>query len=213
MNEKARRTRPREHALRGSVGPAVRQRVVGVRHGAPHHARVAGRAHLVDHAHARVHRLHGQPPRRSRSTARTTCSAATTSTCGRARPASSRRRATASRRCCGCRRARTGRGRRASARARTPAASWNRATCSTGSSSKASTLFAAKPPRTAATRRANGRSSSRLSSLTRRIPAASLPRRAAASQSYPPPPSPDACAWRASYAFRYRRQTSHAYTR
>ena len=47
--------------------------------------------------------------------------------------------------CCACRRAgRTSRS-SSSARARTPAASWNRATCSTGLSSKASTLFAAKP--------------------------------------------------------------------
>ena len=68
------RTRTRKHALRRSVGPALRKRVVGLRHGAPHHARVAGRAHLVDHAHARIHRLQRQA-RRSRSAARTTCSA------------------------------------------------------------------------------------------------------------------------------------------
>ena len=59
--------------------------------------------------------------------------AAATSTCARARPASSRRRATASRRCCACPRARTTSRSSSSARARTPAASWSRGICSTGS--------------------------------------------------------------------------------
>ena len=90
------------------------------------------------------------------------------------------------------------RGRRASARARTPAASWNRATCSTGRRAKASTLFAAKPvtPRTAAVRRErrDAGAVSAVSSVrpTRYSPAASPPRRAAASRSYRPPPSPAA---------------------
>ena len=72
MNEKAAELGLREHALRGSVGSAVGERVVGLRHGAPHHARVAGRADLVDHAHLRIHGLQRQSAR-SRSTARTTC--------------------------------------------------------------------------------------------------------------------------------------------
>ena len=58
--------------------------------------------------------------------------AATTSTCARGRPVSSRRRATASRRCCGCRRAVSRSRSSCLARARTRAASWSRAICSTG---------------------------------------------------------------------------------
>ena len=57
------RARPAEHALRRSVGPAVGQRVVRVRHGAAHHARVGGRAHRVDHADAGIHRLQRQAAR------------------------------------------------------------------------------------------------------------------------------------------------------
>ena len=51
---------PPEHELRRSVGPAVGQRVVGVRHGAAHHARVGRRADCVGHADAGVHRAHRQ---------------------------------------------------------------------------------------------------------------------------------------------------------
>ena len=46
-----------------------------------------------------------RPTARSRSAARIICSAAPTSTCAPARPASSRSPATAWRRCCGCRKA------------------------------------------------------------------------------------------------------------
>ena len=52
MNEKARRAGLTSHALRGSVRAAVRQRVVGVRHGAAHRARLGRRAHRLDHAAA-----------------------------------------------------------------------------------------------------------------------------------------------------------------
>ena len=58
------RARARKHQLRGSVRPAVRQRLVGVRPGAAHHARVQRRAHRVGHADARVH-----GPNRQRQTA------------------------------------------------------------------------------------------------------------------------------------------------
>ena len=50
MNEKAAELGLDEHALRRSVGPAVGQRVVGLRHGAADRVRVERRAHRVDHA-------------------------------------------------------------------------------------------------------------------------------------------------------------------
>ena len=102
----------------------------------------------------RVHRLQRRQaadhvPQHEPSAAR-----AATSTCGRARPGSSRRPATAWRRCCACRRAAHRSRWSCSARARTPAASWKRATCSTGLPRRPSTLFAAKPvtPTAAVTR-------------------------------------------------------------
>ena len=133
MNEKAAELGLRDHALRGSVRPAVGERLVGLRHGAPHHARVAGRAHLVDHAHLRVHGLQrrkrpitfhstnhllrGARRRRARGEDRLHLE-------GRLLPGDA---------CCACRRAASKSRSSSSARARTPAGSWNRAICSTGS--------------------------------------------------------------------------------
>ena len=193
-----RRARAREHALRRSVGPAVGERLVRVRHGAPHHARVERRAHRVDHADARVHRVTPRTSRRSRSTAPTICSAAPTSTCAPARPASSRRRATAWRRCCGCRRA-----------ARKVAVVVLGARSNAGRfmetqnlfswlSTKATTLFAAAAARTPPSHTAQKKPELLTTCLlqpsrpflgsSRRSRAASRPRRAAAWRSNPPPP-------------------------
>ena len=52
MNEKAAELGLESTHYAGSVGPAVGERLVGVRHGAPHHARVGRRADRVDHADA-----------------------------------------------------------------------------------------------------------------------------------------------------------------
>ena len=192
MNEKAAELGLTKHALRRSVGPAVRQRVVGLRHGAADHARVERRAHLVDHADARVHRA---TPRgaRSPSAARTTCSAATDVDVragktgfiskvgllpGDAAAAAAERSA--------------GRGRRARRALERRAASWRRRTSSTGSPRRPPTLFATQTVVAATARLQSAeRLHDRLDAI-RRTPAASPPRRAAASRSCRPPPSPAA---------------------
>ena len=99
-----RRARPREHALRGSVRPAVRQRLVGLRHGAADRLCLGRRAHrrrscarpsytVHDRQAATItrqqHQSAGPQRRRRRASA--------------ARPASSAAPATAWRRCCACR--------------------------------------------------------------------------------------------------------------
>ena len=93
-----------EHALRGSVGPAVRQRLVGVRHGAADHAwrpnddrdRLASCARPSTPSAPPTTGAHDlpqhEPPARTRRRRRPR----------RARPGSSRRPAIAWRRCCGC---------------------------------------------------------------------------------------------------------------
>ena len=133
MNEKASELGLETHALRRSVRPAVgqRRRRPTTWRALITHA-VAGRAHLVDHAHQRVHGLRRRQAADHRSAAPTTCCAAATSTCGREDRVHHARPATAWRRCCACRRAPTASRWSCSARARTRAASWNRATCSTG---------------------------------------------------------------------------------
>ena len=93
--------------------------------------RVERRAHLDDHAEEPAHHPDAAAGP-SRSAARTTCSAAKASTCGRGRPGSSASRAIAWRRCCASRRPASRWPSSSSARARTPAASWKRRTCSTG---------------------------------------------------------------------------------
>ena len=56
MNEKAKELGLTNTQLRGSVGPARRQRVVGVRHGPADHLRLRRRAHRQRHAQAELHR-------------------------------------------------------------------------------------------------------------------------------------------------------------
>ena len=130
------RARAPEHALRRSVRPAVRQRVVGVRHGAPDHPasddeRIASimrtSSYTVYSERRDDHVPQHEPP----------AAAATTSTCARARPVSSRSPATAWRRCSGCRRAASRSRSSCSARGRTPAGSWRRRISSTGCAAKA----------------------------------------------------------------------------
>ena len=62
MNAKAAELGLAEHALRRSVRPAVRQRLVGLRHGAADRARLRRRAHRVDHADA-DYTVHSLKPR------------------------------------------------------------------------------------------------------------------------------------------------------
>ena len=131
MNEKAAELGLQSHALRGSVGPALRQRLVGLRHGAADHPRV-GDERIGSIMRTPAYTVQTDDSARSRSTSRTICSAAPTSTCARARPASSRSPATAWRRCSGCRKAVRKWRSSSSARDRTRAASWNRRTSSTG---------------------------------------------------------------------------------
>ena len=95
-------TRPDEHALRRSVRPAVRERVVGLRHGAADHLRRRRRASSRASCGRRSTRsaragaplrIHEHEP--AAAPAGAGCSRA-------ARPGSSPRQATAWRRCCAC---------------------------------------------------------------------------------------------------------------
>ena len=129
-----RRARSAEHALRGPVRSAVRERLVGLRHGAAHHARVGRRADRVGHADPGIHRPHGEEPRdhvpqhesparpadvdvRAGKTGFISKAGYCLATLLRLRRASAASRSRSS----------------SSARGRTPAASWRRRTCSTGS--------------------------------------------------------------------------------
>ena len=203
MNEKASELGLETHALRRSVRPALRQRVVGLRHGASHHACVgrtsASRRSCALSEYTGLRDGSG----RSRSAARTTCSAggdvdvragktgfiSKAGYCLATVLRLPQSRSAASRSSC-------------SARARTPAASWNRATCSTGRRRRRRRCSRAKPisPAAAAVtirdlRIRNAEHAERILSaifaisavssmqLSRVYPAAWPPRRAAASRS------------------------------
>ena len=147
-----RRARPRDHALRRHVGPAVGQHVVGLRHGAAHRARIRRRADLIGHAEERAHRADGAPQRHRPQHQ----PAPRTRRCGRdgredglhlevgillrdapAPPADAASRSRSS----------------SSAPGRTPAASWKRRTCSTGCPTRPPRFSPRRLPPSASARR------------------------------------------------------------